>query len=92
MDLMIEARGLHKHFGDVHALDGLDLTAEAGQVLAILGPNGAGKTTFIRAIATLTRFDAGTLHVCGIDVAKHPEAGAPGDRPRRASTPRSSRR
>jgi ABC-2 type transport system ATP-binding protein len=73
LDLMIEARGLHKHFGDVHALDGLDLTAEAGQVLAILGPNGAGKTTFIRTIATLTRFDAGSLKVCGIDVARHPK-------------------
>jgi ABC-2 type transport system ATP-binding protein len=73
MDYMIEARGLRKHFGDVHALDGLDLFAESGQVFAILGPNGAGKTTFIRAIATLTRFDAGTLHVCGIDVAKHPK-------------------
>ena len=72
-DLMIEARGLHKHFGDVHALDGLDLTAEAGQVFAILGPNGAGKTTFIRTIATLTRFDSGSLSVCGIDVAKHPK-------------------
>ena len=73
MEPMIEARGLHKHFGDVHALDGLDLTADAGQVFAILGPNGAGKTTFIRAIATLTRFDAGTLNVCGIDVTKHPK-------------------
>ena len=72
-DLMIEARGLHKHFGDVHALDGLDLTAEAGQVFAILGPNGAGKTTFIRTIATLPRFASGSLSVCGIDVAKHPK-------------------
>jgi len=73
MDYMIEAHGLHKHFGDVRALDGLDLTAEAGQVFAILGPNGAGKTTFIRAIATLTQLDAGTLTVAGIDVAKHPK-------------------
>ncbi|MFM8304730.1 MAG: ATP-binding cassette domain-containing protein [Actinomycetota bacterium] len=73
MSSMIEAHGLHKHFGDVRALDGLDLIADAGQVLAILGPNGAGKTTFIRAIATLTRVDAGSLSVCGIDVAKHPK-------------------
>jgi ABC-2 type transport system ATP-binding protein len=73
MDYMIEAQGLVKRFGDVEALAGLDLTAEAGQVFAILGPNGAGKTTFIRAIATLTRFDAGSLKVAGIDVAKHPK-------------------
>jgi ABC-2 type transport system ATP-binding protein len=70
---MIEARGLTKYFGDVHALDGLDLTAEAGQVLAILGPNGAGKTTFIRAIATLTPYDSGTLRVAGIDVRERPK-------------------
>ena len=73
MGYMIEARGLVKRFGDVEALAGLDLTAEAGQVFAILGPNGAGKTTFIRAIATLTKFDEGTLTVAGIDVAKHPK-------------------
>jgi ABC-2 type transport system ATP-binding protein len=73
MDPMIEARALTKHFGDVHALDGLDLTAEAGQVFAILGPNGAGKTTFIRTIATLTRFDSGTLRVFGIDVRERPK-------------------
>ena len=70
---MFEARGLAKHYGDVHALDGLDLSAESGQVFAILGPNGAGKTTFIRAIATLTKLDAGTLTVAGIDVAKRPK-------------------
>ena len=49
----IEAVGLTKRFGKTLALDGLDLVAEAGQVLAVLGPNGAGKTTFIRAVATL---------------------------------------
>jgi ABC-2 type transport system ATP-binding protein len=73
MEPMIEARGIHKHFGEVRALDGLDLTADSGQVYAILGPNGAGKTTFIRTIATLTRFDSGSLRVCGIDVAKQPK-------------------
>jgi ABC-2 type transport system ATP-binding protein len=73
MDLMIEAQGLTKRFGDTEALAGLDLTAAAGQVLAILGPNGAGKTTFIRTIATLTRPDAGLLRVAGIDVTEHPK-------------------
>jgi len=70
---IIEARGLHKHFGDVHALDGLDLTAESGRVTALLGPNGAGKTTFIRAVATLSKPSAGILRVAGIDAAAHPE-------------------
>jgi ABC-2 type transport system ATP-binding protein len=53
----IEAVGLTKRFGKTPALDGLDLVAEAGQVLAVLGPNGAGKTTFIRAVATLVQAD-----------------------------------
>ncbi|HUC26247.1 MAG TPA: ATP-binding cassette domain-containing protein, partial [Streptosporangiaceae bacterium] len=45
---LLEARGLTVRFGKVTALNGLDLTAPPGQVLAILGPNGAGKTTFVR--------------------------------------------
>src|SRR3954451_21311984 len=73
MDMMIEAEGLQKHFGDVEALAGLDLAVPSGQVLAVLGPNGAGKTTLIRTIATLTKPTAGTLKVAGIDVAKHPK-------------------
>jgi ABC-2 type transport system ATP-binding protein len=42
-------------------------------VVAVLGPNGAGKTTFVRAMATLVRPDAGSLHVDGVDVVRHPE-------------------
>ena len=59
MPPIIEAHGLTKHFGDVHALAGLDLVAESGRVTALLGPNGAGKTTFISAVATLLRPDSG---------------------------------
>ncbi|WP_380163905.1 ATP-binding cassette domain-containing protein [Jannaschia sp. R86511] len=73
MDPLIEAHGLTKHFGSLAALNGLDLVAPSGQVLAILGPNGAGKTTFIRTIATLTRPDAGTLRVAGIDAVRQPQ-------------------
>ena len=69
----IEAAGLRKHYGDVHALAGLDLVAPAGQVTAVLGPNGAGKTTFVKAVATLLRPDSGTLRVAGIDALAHPE-------------------
>src|SRR5215218_3835959 len=73
MDMMIEADGLRKHFGDVEALAGLDLSVPSGKVLAVLGPNGAGKTTLIRTIATLTRPTAGTLRVGGIDVCGDPK-------------------
>ena len=69
----IEAVGITKHYGDVHALDGLDLVAPAGRVTAVLGPNGAGKTTLVRAVATLLKPDAGLLLVTGIDAVKHPE-------------------
>jgi ABC-2 type transport system ATP-binding protein len=73
MAATIEARGLQKRYGKTVALDGLDLVAERGQVVAVLGPNGAGKTTFIRAVATLLRLDAGTLRVTGHDVGREPE-------------------
>ena len=70
----IEATGLRKRFGKTVALDGLDLVAEPGQVLAVLGPNGAGKTTFVRTVATLLRPDAGELRVAGHDVRRQPGA------------------
>ena len=55
MTAIIEAHGLTKRYGKTVALDGLDLIADAGQVVAVLGPNGAGKTTFVRTVATLLR-------------------------------------
>jgi daunorubicin resistance ABC transporter ATP-binding subunit len=72
MTSIIEAHGLVKRFGEVHALAGVDLVAESGRVTALLGPNGAGKTTFVSAVATLLRPDAGELRVAGIDVAADP--------------------
>jgi len=74
MTAMIEAFGLTKRYGKTIALDGLDLVADAGQVVAVLGPNGAGKTTFVRTVATLLRADAGTLLVAGHDARKEPAA------------------
>ncbi|MBU4213631.1 MAG: ATP-binding cassette domain-containing protein [Actinobacteria bacterium] len=65
---MIEATGLVKHYGTVHALDGLDLSVPAGTVLGLLGPNGAGKTTAVRILTTLLRADAGSARVAGADV------------------------
>jgi len=69
---ILEARGLMKRYGKTQALAGLDLVVNPGRVVALLGPNGAGKTTFVRAVATLLRPDAGTLHVDGIDALRRP--------------------
>ena len=74
MTATIRASGLVKRFGKTVALDGLDLVAEQGEIVAVLGPNGAGKTTFVRTIATLIKPDGGSLHVFGHDVVR--DAGA----------------
>ncbi|GGX39559.1 ATP-binding cassette domain-containing protein [Streptomyces fructofermentans] len=68
----IYAEGLVKTFGDVKALDGVDLDVPEGTVLGLLGPNGAGKTTTVRCLTTLLRPDRGKAFVAGIDVLKHP--------------------
>ena len=68
----IEVRAVHKAFGPVQALDGVDLTVATGTLTALLGPNGAGKTTLVRIIATLARADDGQVRVFGYDTAKQP--------------------
>ncbi len=65
---IIEARGLAKRYGDVTALDHLDLTVPEGTVLALLGPNGAGKTTAVSILTTLIEPDSGSASVAGADV------------------------
>ncbi|MFF4846760.1 ATP-binding cassette domain-containing protein [Streptomyces sp. NPDC001194] len=69
----IYAEGLVKTFGEVRALDGVDLDVPEGTVLGLLGPNGAGKTTAVRVLTTLLRPDSGRAVVAGIDVLKHPD-------------------
>jgi ABC-2 type transport system ATP-binding protein len=69
----VVALGLVKRYGEVTALDGLDLRVPQGTVLGVLGPNGAGKTTAVRVLTTLLVPDAGSASVAGIDVAKHPD-------------------
>jgi daunorubicin/doxorubicin transport system ATP-binding protein len=64
----IAARGLVKRFGDVIAVDGIDLDVPQGMIFALLGPNGAGKTTLMRMLATLSRPDGGTASVMGHDI------------------------
>ncbi|MFF7353291.1 MULTISPECIES: daunorubicin resistance protein DrrA family ABC transporter ATP-binding protein [Streptomyces] len=70
----IHAEGLVKTFGDVRALDGVDLDVPEGTVLGLLGPNGAGKTTTVRCLTTLLRPDSGKAVVAGVDVLRHPDA------------------
>ncbi|MGI8727364.1 MAG: ATP-binding cassette domain-containing protein [Solirubrobacterales bacterium] len=67
-DPAIRARGLKRSFGDVVALDGVNIEVEAGTVLGLLGPNGAGKTTAVRILTTLLPADGGEATVAGCDV------------------------
>ncbi|MFI6090489.1 ATP-binding cassette domain-containing protein [Streptomyces sp. NPDC051218] len=70
---IVVAEGLHKSFGDTHALRGLDLSVPRGAVYGVLGPNGAGKTTAVRILSTLSDPDAGHARIAGYDVVR--EAG-----------------
>ena len=66
----ISATGLSKRFGDVKALDGVDIEVPTGSVLGLLGPNGAGKTTAVRVLTTLLKPDSGSATVAGMDIAE----------------------
>lgn len=68
----IVAENLVRHFGEVHAVNGIDLTVNAGEIFGFLGPNGAGKSTAVRMLTTLLRPTSGTARVAGFDVAKQP--------------------
>lgn len=72
-DFAVEARGLVKEFGDVRALDGIDLVVPRGKVVGLLGPNGSGKTTTVRILATLLKATTGSAKVAGFDVATQPD-------------------
>ena len=68
--LAIDLRGLHKSFGTVRAVDGIDLAITPGEVVAFLGPNGAGKTTTIDMLLGLANPDSGTVSVLGLDPSR----------------------
>src|SRR6266481_5696561 len=69
----VQTRGLTKRFGGNVAVDGVDLLIPRGCAFGYLGPNGAGKTTLIRMLLGLTRADAGSMRLLGLDVPAHRE-------------------
>ena len=71
-DLMIQAEGLTKRYGETQALAGVNIAVPAGTILGLLGPNGAGKTTAVRVLTTLARPDSGSATVAGFDVLRQP--------------------
>src|SRR3954447_5440444 len=73
----VRLSGLRKAYGDVVALEGLDLEVRAGEFFTLLGPSGSGKTTTLRLIAGFERPDAGRVELAGADVTRR----APYDRP-----------
>jgi ABC-2 type transport system ATP-binding protein len=64
---LIEVKGLTKSYGDVHAVRGIDLSIEQGEIFSILGPNGAGKTTAVEILEGFRNRDSGTVSVLGFD-------------------------
>lgn len=68
----IDAVGLVKNFGQLRAVDRIDLEVRQGEIYGVLGPNGAGKTTMLKMLATLLPIDAGQARVFGVDVASEP--------------------
>ena len=73
-NFMIEARGLHKSFGDLKAVDDVSFEVGRGECLGFLGPNGAGKTTTIKILSGQATMDAGSVTVGGYDVSRTPRA------------------
>jgi len=70
MTALIETRGLTKRFGGVVALDGLDLTVGANEILGLIGPNGSGKTTFFNVVTGIYAADAGSVTFDSLDITQ----------------------
>jgi lipoprotein-releasing system ATP-binding protein len=65
---MIEGLNLHKSFGDLHVLKGVNINVEAGEIVAVVGPSGAGKTTLLQLLGTLDKPDEGSIRIGGRSV------------------------
>ncbi len=74
LGLAIETSSLSKFFGDVRAVDGIDLSVQEGELFSLLGPNGAGKTTTIKMLCCLLRPTSGTATIMGSDIVTNPLA------------------
>jgi polar amino acid transport system ATP-binding protein len=74
-ETVVEARGIHKHFGQTHVLKGVDLTVGKGEVVVIIGPSGGGKSTFLRTLNYLDRPDSGEIWINGTAMGA-PEPGS----------------
>ena len=70
MAYAVETEKLTKHYGELVAVDSLDLSIQVGEIFGLLGPNGAGKTTTLSMLATLLKPTSGTARVNGYDVRK----------------------
>jgi ABC-2 type transport system ATP-binding protein len=70
----IQTQNLHKHFGDLHAVDGVNLDVQTGEIFSLLGPNGAGKSTTISMLACLLEPTAGDAKVMGHSITQDPMA------------------
>lgn len=70
---VIVIKNLHKSYGELKVLQGINLSVEPGSITALLGPNGTGKTTTVRILSTLLKADKGTVKVGGFDASKTPE-------------------
>ncbi len=64
---VVEVQDLHKHYGDIRAVDGLSFTVEPGEIFGMLGPNGAGKSTTVEILEGIRTMDAGTVRVLDLD-------------------------
>lgn len=71
-EVSISIKGLYKNYGDTHALNGVDMDIESGEVFGILGPNGSGKTTLLRIICSILEPTAGYINVNGVNAIEEP--------------------
>ena len=85
---MVGAAGVHKRFGALHVLRGVDLTVARGEVVAVLGASGSGKSTLLRCLNHLETVDRGTIQIAGDTLVQDDGQGGVRYPPRRRGAPR----